>query len=132
MASDDASDQGAPIEGGAAGEEISPVAPERERWADVVPIRRPDRTVGLRDLIGDVLREERLRQGRTLADVAEAASVSLPYLSEVERGRKDVSSDLLGAMHEALGLDLAEVLRRAGRRLEVRSQRGNGPRLLAA
>lgn len=111
---------------------VGPVAAERERWAEVVPLRPVDRPVGLRDLIGDVLREERHRQGRTLADVAEAAAVSLPYLSEVERGRKDVSSELLGAMHDALGLDLAEVLERAGRRLGARSERNNGFRMLAA
>lgn len=109
-----------------------PVDPAPERWADVVPLRRADRTVGLRDLIGDVLREERHRQGRTLADVAEAAAVSLPYLSEVERGRKDVSSELLGAMHEALGLELSDVLDRAARVLDARSQSGNGFRMLAA
>jgi predicted transcriptional regulator len=100
--------------------------------ADVVPLRSADRSVGLRDLIGAVLREERHRQDRTLAEVAEVAAVSLQYLSEVERGRKDVSSELLGAMHEALGLDLADVLEQATRRLEVRSKRGNGPRMLAA
>lgn len=100
--------------------------------ADVLPFVRRDEPVGLRDLLGEVLREERLRQGRTLADVAHDAAVSLQYLSEVERGRKDVSSELLGAMHEALGLDLADVLERAGRRLHVRPQGRGGPRLLAA
>jgi transcriptional regulator with XRE-family HTH domain len=110
----------------------------REGWGDVVPFpgeHRADeqrRDVGLRELIGEVLREERHRQERTLADVAEAAAVSLPYLSEVERGRKDVSSELLGAMHEALGLDLAEVLERASRRLQVRSEGRSGLRMLAA
>ena len=58
--------------------------------------------------------------------------MSLQYLSEVERGRKDVSSDLLGAMHEALGLDLADVLERATRCLHARSQRSSGLRMLAA
>jgi transcriptional regulator with XRE-family HTH domain len=106
--------------------------PETEGWADVVPFRRADRPVGLRDLIGEVLREERQRQERTLADVAEAAAVSLQYLSEVERGRKDVSSELLGAMHQALGLDLSEVLNRAIRRLEGRPQGGDGFRMRAA
>lgn len=104
---------------------------DREGWGEVVSFPGERRDVGLRDLIGDVLREERHRQGRTLADVAEAAAVSLQYLSEVERGRKDVSSDLLGAMHEALGLELADVLERATRRLQVRSQR-SGLRMLAA
>ncbi len=110
----------------------------RDGWGDVVPFPSEDRIdevrreVGLRELIGEILREERHRQERTLADVAEAAAVSLQYLSEVERGRKDVSSELLGAMHEALGLDLADVLERATRRLHVRSQGRGGLRMLAA
>ena len=103
-----------------------------EEWADVVAFPGQRRDVGLRELVGEVLREERHRQGRTLADVAEEAAVSLQYLSEVERGRKDVSSDLLGAMHDALGLDLAEVLERASRRLRVGSQRSSELRMLAA
>jgi transcriptional regulator with XRE-family HTH domain len=105
---------------------------DRDEWADVVAFPGERRSMGLKDLVGEVLREERHRQGRTLADVAEQAAVSLQYLSEVERGRKDVSSDLLGAMHDALGLDLAEVLERAARRLQLRSQRGSGLRMLAA
>jgi len=71
----------------------------------------------LRDVIGDVLREERLDQDRTLADVADDAAVSLPYLSEIERGRKEVSSDVLDAIIRSLGLDLADVLERAAERL---------------
>jgi transcriptional regulator with XRE-family HTH domain len=64
----------------------------------------------LRGLIGVVLRRIRLGQERTLRDVAEAARVSVPYLSEVERGRKEPSSELLSAICEALGLELAELL----------------------
>jgi transcriptional regulator with XRE-family HTH domain len=105
---------------------------EPERWADVVPFPTERRTEPLRELVGQVLREERHRQERTLADVAENAAVSLQYLSEVERGRKDVSSDLLTAIHEALGLELGDVLERAARRLQVRSQRSDGFRMLAA
>lgn len=86
----------------------------------------------LRELIGDVLRDERLSQGRTLREVAEEAAVSLPYLSEVERGRKEVSSDVLDAIHRALDLELAEVLERATRRLRVGPQRFDAPTLLAA
>ena len=65
----------------------------------------------LRRLIGDVLRRQRQRQGRTLRDVSAAAQVSLGYLSEVERGRKEASSELLAAICQALGVSLAEVLR---------------------
>ncbi len=88
--------------------------------------------VGLREVIGEVLREERHRQERTLADVAEEAAVSIQYLSEVERGRKEVSSDLLGAVHGALGLELVDVLERATRRLRAGPQRSSDLRMLAA
>ncbi|BCB75949.1 hypothetical protein GCM10022251_55310 [Phytohabitans flavus] len=64
----------------------------------------------LRMLVGDVLRRRRIAQRRTLADVARAARVSVPYLSEVERGRKEASSEVLAAVCEALGLDLADFL----------------------
>jgi transcriptional regulator with XRE-family HTH domain len=65
----------------------------------------------LRRLIGDVLRRHRQRQGRTLRDVSASAQVSLGYLSEVERGRKEASSELLAAICQALDVSLAEVLR---------------------
>jgi hypothetical protein len=65
----------------------------------------------LRRLVGDVLRRHRLRQSRTLRDVAAAARVSLGYLSEVERGRKEASSELLASICAALDVPLADVLR---------------------
>lgn len=65
----------------------------------------------LRRLLGDVLRRHRLRQSRTLRDVSSAAGVSLGYLSEVERGRKEASSELLDAICGALDVSLSEVLR---------------------
>src|SRR4051812_12405945 len=65
----------------------------------------------LRRMIGDVLRRHRLRQSRTLRDVSVAAGVSLGYLSEVERGRKEPSSELLASICAALDVSLAEVLR---------------------
>jgi transcriptional regulator with XRE-family HTH domain len=71
---------------------------------------RPPSRALLRSVLGEVLRRERLEQRRTLADVAAAASVSMPYLSEVERGLKEVSSEVLAALCEALGLDLSEIL----------------------
>lgn len=64
----------------------------------------------LRRIIGRALRRTRQHQERTLAQVAGAARISLPYLSEVERGRKEVSSEVLAAICAALGLDLAELL----------------------
>ncbi|MFE2052392.1 helix-turn-helix domain-containing protein [Streptomyces sp. NPDC059459] len=66
-----------------------------------------------RDLVGDVLRSERLAQERTLKEVAETARISMPYLSEVERGRKEASSEVLAAAAGALGLGLGDLLARA-------------------
>jgi transcriptional regulator with XRE-family HTH domain len=60
--------------------------------------------------VGDVLRRERLAQERTLKDVAEAARISMPYLSELERGRKEASSEVLAAAARALGLGLTDLL----------------------
>jgi transcriptional regulator with XRE-family HTH domain len=68
----------------------------------------------LRRLLGDVLRRHRVRQSRTLRDVSASAGVSLGYLSEVERGRKEASSELLAAICTALDVSLSEVLKEAG------------------
>src|SRR6267378_4994550 len=65
----------------------------------------------LRQLVGDVLRRHRQRQGRTLREVSAAARVSLGYLSEVERGRKEASSELLAAICAALETPLSQVFR---------------------
>ncbi|KMS85105.1 helix-turn-helix transcriptional regulator [Streptomyces flaveolus] len=90
--------------------------------ARVVPLRpdpvRPEAPDGeaapreplWRDLVGEVLRRERQAQERTLKDVADAARISLPYLSEVERGRKEASSEVLAAAAHALGLGLGDLL----------------------
>lgn len=86
----------------------------------------------LRDVIGEVLRDERRRQQRTIADVAEVAGVSLPYLSEVERGRKEVSSDVLAAVCDALELPLIELLDRSVRRLRFGAARSANVQMLAA
>jgi transcriptional regulator with XRE-family HTH domain len=64
----------------------------------------------LREAIGDSLRRARVAQGRTLREVSTAARVSLGYLSEVERGRKEASSELLAAICQALDVPLSEVL----------------------
>lgn len=64
----------------------------------------------LRTAIGTVLRRIRQAQGRTLQDVADAAGVSMPYLSEIERGRKEASSEILAGICRALGLGLPELL----------------------
>ncbi|RSN38951.1 XRE family transcriptional regulator [Amycolatopsis sp. WAC 04197] len=67
-------------------------------------------TVLLREAIGDRLRHARTNQRRTLRDISRAARVSLGYLSEVERGQKEASSELLASICEALDLPLGELL----------------------
>ncbi|GLW90952.1 helix-turn-helix domain-containing protein [Actinokineospora globicatena] len=67
-------------------------------------------TVLLREAIGDRLRHARTNQRRTLREVSRSARVSLGYLSEVERGRKEASSELLAAICDALELPLSELL----------------------
>ncbi|GAA4702748.1 helix-turn-helix domain-containing protein [Phytohabitans rumicis] len=65
----------------------------------------------LRRVIGDALRARRQGQHRTLREVSTAANVSLGYLSEIERGQKEASSELLASICDALGAQLSEVLR---------------------
>src|SRR4051794_3414195 len=83
----------------------------------VVPFRRPEPAAPVgepeplwRELAGKVLRDERNRQERTLGQVAERAGISPQYLSEVERGRKEPSSEMLASICGALGLTLADLL----------------------
>ena len=64
----------------------------------------------LRWVIGGCLRRIRLERGLTLREVADLAGVSLAYLSEIERGRKEPSSEVLRALCRALGLTLADLL----------------------
>jgi transcriptional regulator with XRE-family HTH domain len=74
-------------------------------------------TTLLRRELGDVLRERRRAQGRTLREVSATASVSLGYLSEVERGEKEASSELLASICGALHLPLSEVLGQVSERV---------------
>jgi transcriptional regulator with XRE-family HTH domain len=71
----------------------------------------------IRQEIGDVLRTHRLRQGQTLRQVAARASVALGYLSEVERGQKEVSSEILASVAEALDVPLSVVMREVSDRV---------------
>ena len=71
----------------------------------------------LRHEIGDVLREQRQQQSRTLREVSAAARVSLGYLSEVERGQKEASSELLASICGALELPMSRVLRQVSERV---------------
>jgi len=67
----------------------------------------------LRHLVGAILRRARLRQGRTLQEVAGTARMSTAYLSEVERGRKEASSEMLAAVCGALGIRLVDLVSQA-------------------
>ncbi|GAA2178113.1 hypothetical protein GCM10009784_31340 [Arthrobacter parietis] len=93
------------------------------RWRDVGlaedPQRKPKerKMVVLRHEIGDVLRDVRQRQGRTLREVSHSARVSLGYLSEVERGQKEASSELLSSICSALDVPLSMMLREVSDRL---------------
>jgi transcriptional regulator with XRE-family HTH domain len=78
----------------------------------------------LRSLLGGVLRQQRLRQGRTLRDVSAAAQVSLGYISEVERGQKEASSELLAAICSALEVPLSDVLREVSEQMAFEEAAG--------
>jgi transcriptional regulator with XRE-family HTH domain len=69
------------------------------------------RMVLFRRLLGDVLRDQRMRRGMTLREVSAEARVSLGYISEIERGQKEASSELLASLCSALDLPLSDVLR---------------------
>lgn len=73
----------------------------------------------LRQEIGDVLRQHRQAQGQTLRQVAAKASVALGYLSEVERGQKEVSSEILASVADALQVPLYVLLRDVSARIAV-------------
>ncbi|MFC5178653.1 helix-turn-helix domain-containing protein [Nocardioides taihuensis] len=92
--------------------------------------RAPEPEPLWREAVGRELREERQDAGRTLADVAGTAGVSTQYLSEVERGLKEPSSEVLGAVAGALGLRLVDLTARVTRR--ITSGGISGPVCLAA
>jgi transcriptional regulator with XRE-family HTH domain len=83
--------------------------------------RRPEPL--LRRLVGAILRQQREDQGRTLRDVAQDARVSVAYLSEIERGRKEASSEVLAAVCRALGLRLVDLVGTAHAQLALNEGR---------
>ncbi|HCH46454.1 MULTISPECIES: helix-turn-helix domain-containing protein [Glutamicibacter] len=95
------------------------------RWRDmgeahmVQPEKEEHKMVVLRHEIGDVLRDVRQRQGRTLREVSHSARVSLGYLSEVERGQKEASSELLSSICVALEIPLSVMLREVSERVAL-------------
>lgn len=114
----------------------APVRPAR-RTAVLTPLPAvPDAVatpprLTFRQAVGRVLRTERRAQGRTLQDVADAAQVSLAFLSEIERGRKQPSSEVLAALGRALRVEVAELIARSAD--ELRSAAADrSPQLRAA
>ncbi|WP_129360585.1 MULTISPECIES: helix-turn-helix domain-containing protein [Micrococcaceae] len=93
------------------------------RWKDVgqsenfTPEPQEPKVIVLRHEIGEVLRDIRQRQGRTLREVSHSARVSLGYLSEVERGQKEASSELLASICVALEIPMSQMLREVSDRL---------------
>lgn len=82
----------------------------------------PPKQVLVRELIGESLREERMAQAKTLRAVSQAARVSLGYLSEVERGQKEASSELLAAICSALDVPLSVILNLVSEKMAAHEQ----------
>lgn len=110
--------------------------------ADILPFhqkRAPTPEPLWREVLGRNLRAAREEQGGRLVDIAQRAGISPQYLSEIERGRKEPSSEMIAAVTGALGVDLADLLtgiagdvrRRGGAGLAVGS-RPAGPVLMAS
>ncbi len=106
--------------------------------ADILPFHQkraePEPEPLWRDVLGRSLRAAREEQGGRLVDVAERAGISPQYLSEIERGRKEPSSEMIAAVTGALGVELADLL--VGIAGTVRRRHGTGlargPVLMAA
>ena len=73
--------------------------------------------------LGDVLRGERMRRGMTLRELSSEARISLGYISEIERGQKEASSELLASLCDALDVRLSEVLREVSNTVAVEEAR---------
>jgi transcriptional regulator with XRE-family HTH domain len=82
--------------------------------------------------VGQVIRDLRIRRGESQREVAGRAGISVQYLSEIERGRKEPSSEMLAAVGGALDLPLVDLTRAVGRQLIVAPGRPTGPVALAA
>lgn len=111
----------------------SNVVPLRSRPR--TPIRQPEPP--LREAVGQALRRVRTAQDRTLSEVADRAGISMQYLSEIERGRKEASSEILGAVCTSLGIRLLDLVAQTHRVLAVESRPARassprGPLLMAA
>lgn len=94
----------------------------------VGPATRGDLEPLWRNGLGDQLRAERHGRGERIADVADRAGVSTQYLSELERGRKEASSEVLAALAGALNLSVVDLTRRVADRMALSRPRMSGPR----
>ncbi|KAA8820367.1 transcriptional regulator [Bifidobacterium rousetti] len=99
--------------------ERAPRAASASAVESAKPQSRDTTELTLREAIGRVLRDLRSRDRKTLREVSEKAGVSLGYLSEVERGQKEASSELLSSIAEALGVSTAQLLRMVADRLDM-------------
>ena len=111
---------------------VTPGSARRPPASPSAPRPTAGRDLLWREVSGAVLRDERRRQGRTLADVAGRAGMSVQHLSQAERGRKEASSEMLAAAAGSLGLGLAEFVRRCALTLAGAGAAPTGPVLLAA
>jgi DNA-binding XRE family transcriptional regulator len=112
----------------------SHATPSRSEPTPSRPVGQPPEGLWRR-LVGDELRAERRRRGQTQAEVAGRAGISVQYLSELERGRKEPSSEVLAAAAGALELSLLDLTVAVARRLRAErlgSNRPTGPVALAA
>jgi transcriptional regulator with XRE-family HTH domain len=100
------------------------------------PVRHVEPEPLWREAVGRQLRDERHRRGERIADVADRAGISPQYLSELERGRKEASSEMLSAVAGALDLTVRDLVAGSTRHLSTAGQRPGatsfGPALLAA
>ncbi|WOQ18464.1 helix-turn-helix transcriptional regulator [Raineyella sp. W15-4] len=85
----------------------------------MTPVSDITRPALMREHLGAALRSERVTQGKTLRDVSRRAGVSLGYLSEVERGQKEASSELLAAICGALNVPMSHVIGDVAERMAV-------------
>ena len=97
-----------------------------------LPVREPEAPEPLwREVLGEQLRAQRAAGGDRIADVAGRAGISPQYLSELERGIKDPSSEILAAVSGALGLSVPEIVRRTAGRFGAAEAQPRGPVCLA-
>lgn len=117
--------------------DVLPFVRRPGRSADRVPPPRDRRSPGSheplwRELVGATLRAARTERGETQRAVAERAGISVQYLSEIERGRKEPSSEMVAAVAGAVGLRLLDLTQAVGARLIRSTGRPTGPVALAA